>query len=177
MLFEWIPNIFNRWDSYYESHRQSNCVFKSLSELAFLSPQTRWFAKFIAAEQKRLFSAHVFLLTEIDEANTFTLGICANNLDSGTWKQWANLRLFQRELVREVATPPGAFSRLGGRNLTVICCFELLRSAVGKRKATPSAESVEDECYSGLCHFTSWREAENPDHATRTLLGCRVQFD
>lgn len=76
----------------------------------------------------------MFLLTEIDEANTFTLGICANNLDSGTWKKWANLRLFQRELAREVATPPGAFSRLGGRNLTVICCFGLFRSAVGKEK-------------------------------------------
>lgn len=76
----------------------------------------------------------MFLLTEIDEANTFTFGICANNLDSGTWKQWANLRLFQRELAREVATPPGAFSRLGGRNLTVICCFGLFRSAVGKEK-------------------------------------------
>lgn len=54
-----FPNIFDRWENYYESHRQSNCVFKSFSELVFLSPQTQQtdqVAKLIAAEQKRLFS-------------------------------------------------------------------------------------------------------------------------
>lgn len=63
--------------------------------------------------------------------------VCANNLDCVTWKARPHFRLFQRELVREVAALPGAFSMLGGRNLTVTCCLRF-----GERK--------------GRCQWNCW---------------------